>query len=417
MKIVVYTCITNDFDSIKEFPKQEGVDYICFTDKPVESKTWEIRQVEPEEDSRRTARKYKLLTHRFLPNYDYSIWLDGTITPPKDVIKLIDCLKEADIGTFKHRDRDCLYKEAHICIEFRLDTESLILEQIDRYSREGYPENNGLVETRVLVRKHTPQVEKFNELWWKEVKEGSRRDQISFNYCIWKLGMKYVKIPRVGFIYTKHNLNLNHIEKIIEKIKKIGVRIMKFPESKLAHKYLDRLKGIEIGGAAHNPFGLDTINVDYTDSMDTLFKRNEYALCQERMKVDIVADGADLPFPDKSYDFIISSHVIEHFYDPIKALLEWKRVAKKYIFIICPHSYRLPEEHRPLTTLEELKKRHRGEIPEEQTLSPKGHRMHRSVWDTKSFLELCKYLKLNVIEYQDVDDKVGNGFTIIIKLD
>lgn len=39
-------------------------------------------------------------------------------------------------------------------------------------------------------------------------------------------------------------------------------KLMKFPESALAHKYLDGLKGIEIGGAAHNSFGLDTINVD-----------------------------------------------------------------------------------------------------------------------------------------------------------
>jgi hypothetical protein len=37
---------------------------------------------------------------------------------------------------------------------------------------------------------------------------------------------------------------------------------MKFSESDIAHQYLDGLKGIEIGGAAHNPFGLDTINVD-----------------------------------------------------------------------------------------------------------------------------------------------------------
>jgi hypothetical protein len=33
---------------------------------------------------------------------------------------------------------------------------------------------------------------------------------------------------------------------------------MKFMESKLAHQYLDGLKGIEIGGSAHNSFGLDT---------------------------------------------------------------------------------------------------------------------------------------------------------------
>jgi hypothetical protein len=33
-------------------------------------------------------------------------------------------------------------------------------------------------------------------------------------------------------------------------------------ESALAHRWLDGLHGVEIGGAAHNDFGLDTINVD-----------------------------------------------------------------------------------------------------------------------------------------------------------
>ena len=46
-------------------------------------------------------------------------------------------------------------------------------------------------------------------------------------------------------------------------------------ESALAHEYLDGLSGIEIGGSSHNSFGLDTKNVDYTDSLDTIFKKAE----------------------------------------------------------------------------------------------------------------------------------------------
>jgi hypothetical protein len=36
----------------------------------------------------------------------------------------------------------------------------------------------------------------------------------------------------------------------------------RFRESTLAHRYLDGLKGLEIGGSYHNAFGLDTLNVD-----------------------------------------------------------------------------------------------------------------------------------------------------------
>ena len=50
-----------------------------------------------------------------------------------------------------------------------------------------------------------------------------------------------------------------------------------FPESALAHKYCVG-KGLEIGGCATNPFGLNTLNVDFTDSMDTVFKKEEIRL-------------------------------------------------------------------------------------------------------------------------------------------
>ena len=47
---------------------------------------------------------------------------------------------------------------------------------------------------------------------------------------------------------------------------------MKFKESLLAHRLLDGLEGIEVGGSAHNAFGLKTRNVDFTDSLETEFK-------------------------------------------------------------------------------------------------------------------------------------------------
>jgi len=131
---------------------------------------------------------------------------------------------------------------------------------------------------------------------------------------------------------------------------------VKFRESKLAHKYLDGLVGLEIGGSAHNPFGLNTKNVDYTADLDTVFKQEEIKLCGEALKVDIVAPGDQLPVPDNSQDFVISSHVIEHFFDPIKALKEWLRVVKPggYIFVIGPHKERTFDKERSRTSLREL---------------------------------------------------------------
>ena len=181
--------------------------------------------------------------------------------------------------------------------------------------------------------------------------------------------------------------------------------------SLLADKYLMNLKGVEIGGSCHNAFGLDTINVDYTDEMTTRFKEYEIEHCNGiPMPVDVVANGDNLPFKDEEYDFVINSHVIEHFYDPIKAINEWLRVIKKggYVFLIVPHKERTFDKPRPLTTLDEIIERRN------KTIAVDLH-SHHSVWNTEKFLELCKHFNYDVVDFQDVDDKVGNGFTIVIK--
>jgi len=185
---------------------------------------------------------------------------------------------------------------------------------------------------------------------------------------------------------------------------------IKFPESKLAHKYLDGLKGLEIGGSAHNPFGLDTKNVDYIE--ENQYKRLEKKFVGKVLPVDIIAQGDNIPLPDESQDFVISAHVIEHFPDPIKALKEWYRLIRPggYIFMIVPNKEKTFDRDEPRTTLQELIDRHDGKI------IPKPNKNdHYSVWITEDMVELIQYLGWNLVVTQDVDDKVGNGFTIIIK--
>ncbi|MCL4534603.1 MAG: class I SAM-dependent methyltransferase [Bacteroidetes bacterium] len=213
---------------------------------------------------------------------------------------------------------------------------------------------------------------------------------------------------------------------------------MKFPESALAHKYLDGLSGIEIGGAAHNPFGLNTLNIDLSDSMDSAYKQLERRFCDEAMPVDIVAFGDELPLADESQDFVISSHVLEHFTDPIHALIEWHRVIKKggYIFMIVPHRDRTPDSHKERTALAEIIERHatgrcagaqgqccyrlrvaRGELSERPASwkCPETVGEHCSVWITDDVVEIVNYLGWKIVDVQDADDKVGNGFTVMIQ--
>jgi ubiquinone/menaquinone biosynthesis C-methylase UbiE len=192
---------------------------------------------------------------------------------------------------------------------------------------------------------------------------------------------------------------------------------MKFKESVLAHKYLDNLEGIEIGASAHNPFGLKNCKyVDKYEDMSTDYKKSEIELCGEALKPDIIAEGNQLPFEDSSLDYVITSHVMEHFYDTIGVFKEWIRVVKDggYIFTIFPHKERTFDKDKDLTTLQELIERHKENV---LLASDK----HHTIWTTKKAIEFCDYISkelgnIELVEIQDIDDKVGNGFTFIVRV-
>lgn len=193
----------------------------------------------------------------------------------------------------------------------------------------------------------------------------------------------------------------------------------KFRQSAFAHKHLDGLKGIEIGGSAHNDFGLDTVNVDWTDSMDTIFKDEEFRICGERMPVDIVAEADRLTMiPDSSYDFLLNSHVIEHIPDTIGCIEEWHRVVKPggLILFVVPirdlgHAV---DKIAPYVTTAELFEDYRTKQTVATKPVPEGHgeRGHFHQWNYNLFqLMLANFFstRLKEVDSLEVDDKVGNG--------
>jgi SAM-dependent methyltransferase len=66
------------------------------------------------------------------------------------------------------------------------------------------------------------------------------------------------------------------------------------------------------------------------------------------------ADVHNLPFPDKSFDIVYCSHVLEHCHDAPKALAEVGRVAKLLVLVILPFDNKLNPNHP--TMFEVMKK-------------------------------------------------------------
>lgn len=190
-KHCIYTAIFGGKDELKEisFPER-NVDYICFTDQDINSKTWQIIKVPPLFDKpRMSAKIFKILPHLFVRDYDYTLWIDGAFVTKNFKMKALvkKYLKNENFALIIHPDRICLYEEAKVCIEWKLDDEATIKKQVEQYNKEGYPKNNGLSACGFLLRKNKSEgVKIFDNAWWTEIKNGSIRDQISFNYVAWK---------------------------------------------------------------------------------------------------------------------------------------------------------------------------------------------------------------------------------------
>jgi SAM-dependent methyltransferase len=199
------------------------------------------------------------------------------------------------------------------------------------------------------------------------------------------------------------------------------------PEHGLAHRYCDGYKGCEIGGSKNNPFNIPgCVNVDFTDE-HTRFKQVEIDLCGEALKVDVVAEADCLPFEDSSQDYVVSSHVIEHLPDPIKALKEWVRVIRPggIILAIIPHKgvqgSHPGDADKPITSLDHLAEDHEQGMTVETHPIPEGHekRGHYHVFSYQSFKALIRRFFADTLEWFDgepFDQKVGNGHAHVLRV-
>ncbi len=208
-RVVVYTAIFGGYEGLIPQRRLPGVDFVCFTDGDVSARPWRTVRVPAETgDATRDARRYKILAHEFLPDYDISIWMDANYLLVGDVEELLAlALSANNIGVFDHNQteldpRDCVYDEFAAIMKLHNDNDAYkdcpdtMLAQMERYRAARYPKKNGLAFSAALVRRHhAPDVVRTMNRWWEELAKGSRRDQLSFDYAAWTEGLEFTVLP------------------------------------------------------------------------------------------------------------------------------------------------------------------------------------------------------------------------------
>jgi len=193
----VYTALTGGYEKLAEQPMagKSALPFICFTDDPaLKSETWTIRHITPmlRDDPIRSQRAVKLLAHKFLPDFDQSLYIDNTVllkAPPEEIFAAFDL--GAGLALAAHSYRESVGDEFARVSAARLDDPARIAEQFEYY-RGANPE---ILKERpfwggILLRDHrNATMTEAMELWFAHVLRFSRRDQLSNRFVFNQAGL------------------------------------------------------------------------------------------------------------------------------------------------------------------------------------------------------------------------------------
>ena len=222
MRILIYSAEFGDYEPEIHQPVKPKLrhnvmySYVQFSDKSLKKfSLWHHR--EPLHLSKGLIDKpqYRARYHKMDPlwllheDYDYTLWVDASMSLLVDPMDLIELLGDHDLMTFRHRHRDTLAEEGATVIKIKQQDPTVIQNQLNYYKQAGYNDYVGLPETGLLLRRVNKKVLAFNERWYSQILTFSVRDQMSFGFSAWKTGIKVGFFP--GHVRSqKYNILHQH---------------------------------------------------------------------------------------------------------------------------------------------------------------------------------------------------------------
>jgi asparagine synthase (glutamine-hydrolysing) len=199
-KLVVYTAVIgakerlgNPLAGMAPTTTDLDVDFVCFTDNhDLTSEVWRFVYIDsghlpPEKLSRRP----KAMPDKYLPDCNYSLYIDNTVAFKRlPVSQDLETSRPYLFRTFRHATRNSLWEEADAVATIGYDEVGTICRQLDFYASLRPLESIAPLTTcTVILRSHNhPKIVEFGEIWWEEILNFSKRDQLSFDFSAIQTG-------------------------------------------------------------------------------------------------------------------------------------------------------------------------------------------------------------------------------------
>ena len=211
MRVAVITANLGNFDQLGEnVPQSVEYDFHRFTDDNFPPRFCSMTP-------RLQARIPKCFAWQIVPDYEYYIWLDGSvILSNRDSVKwFLEQCDGVDIALFKHPERTTVQEEADY-LKKRIEKgckyitprykNELIDEQLSEIQSDGF-KDMFLFESRAFIYRNCLEMQRVLKEWWYHISRYHQVDQLSLPYVLWKSEIIFKCIP----LNTKRNPYISYV--------------------------------------------------------------------------------------------------------------------------------------------------------------------------------------------------------------
>ncbi len=187
---ILYTSLFGGSDSLKPAPK--GPDRcICYTDDPcLRGEGW-VMVHWPTKHPRHEARVIKLSSHLLFPEEKWVVWADASMEFKfGGWDRLMNDKGNHYVSCLEHPDRQNVYSEGLELLSMESQSDPKLVQRCLQHFRADGFVSLSLSTTGLLVRRLSQNVIEFNSLWRQHLDRYGIDDQLHFDYCVWKIGLK-----------------------------------------------------------------------------------------------------------------------------------------------------------------------------------------------------------------------------------